>query len=223
MGREQWRLVMTAACLAATGTAHAAGGHHAVDDAAILGEGECELEAWGSRFGAGARLLHAGLNCRVGPVELGAASEYGRDGGASSTGWALQAKWARELGPVSVGLSVQPLSAAHVRPRYAGTVVAALLSWQAAEPLALHFNLGRDLVHRGRDQARGGVGVEWTPASGWSLAAERYREQDTHFLRAGVRWNLAKAWTLDASHAHRISGPNPSLWTVGVTYGFGGD
>ena len=56
-------ILVTCAC----GSALAAGGHHAVDDAAILSRGECEGETWFSGEAGGRRLLHAGTNCRVGP------------------------------------------------------------------------------------------------------------------------------------------------------------
>ena len=52
--------------------AHAAGGHHAVDDAALLDVGKCKVEGWLERETGGTRTLaHAGAGCRVGPVELG--------------------------------------------------------------------------------------------------------------------------------------------------------
>jgi hypothetical protein len=202
---------------AACGPVFAAGGHHAVDDAAILEPGQCEVEGWFAKVRRAERLVHAGAGCRVGPVELGIASEYARDAGASQTGWGLQAKWATELREgLSVGLSAGPAWAAHVRPRYQGVTVSALLTWNPAENWAVHANIGRDLVHRDRDANRSGVAAEWTPREGWSLLAERYAEERTQFLRAGVRWSFGKNWLVDVSHAHRLSGPGASAWTVGI-------
>lgn len=204
------------------GSAWAAGGHHAVDDAAILDEDQCELEGWWSRSRGGERLLHAGAGCRVGPVELGAAGEHARQAGESATQWGLQVKWATEVARgLSFGASLSPAWQAHVRPRHQGTTAALLLTWLPADGLALHANLGRDFVHRGDDASRSGAAIEWTAAGGWTLMAERYVEERSHFVRAGVRWAFAESWSIDASRAHRLRGPGESSWTIGVTRQFG--
>jgi hypothetical protein len=209
--------VALAAGLAAP--AFAAGGHHAVDDAAILDAGQCEVESWFGRSRGGEKLLHAGAGCRVGPVELGAAAEYARQPGASQTGWQLQAKWAAELaGNLSVGVSLAPSWAAHARPRYQGATVAALATWKVGDAVALHANLGRDLVHRGDDASRSGVAAEWSPAAAWTLLLERYTEERGHFVRAGARWALRESFSVDLSRAHRLSGAGDSGWTLGVTW-----
>lgn len=205
--------------LAGMGAAHAAGGHHAVDDAAILEPGQCELEGWSTRAQAGERLLHAGAACRVGPLELGAAAEHARFAGASQTGWGLEGKWAAELFEgLRIGAKAGPAWATHVRPRYQGANASALATWQPRENLALHLNLGRDFVHHGEDQSRYGASVEWSPASAWSLVGERYKEEATHFVRAGVRWLAGGNWSVDLSRARRLSGPAPSTWTLGATF-----
>jgi hypothetical protein len=207
------------AALALTPAAHAAGGHHAVDDAAILQPGQCELESWFSRANDGERLLHAGAGCRVGPLELGLAGEYARPDGSSTTAWGLQAKWATEVADgFSVGLAVAPAWQAHVRPRYQGTTVAALATWTPSDTWALHANLGRDFVDGGRDENRWGLAAEWTFRSGWSLVAERYRESQTHYARAGVRWAAGENWSVDLSRAQRLSGAGASNWTLGATW-----
>ncbi|AEG91282.1 hypothetical protein [Ramlibacter tataouinensis] len=202
----------------------AAGGHHAVDDAGILEPGECELETWGTRAQGGERLLHGGGACRVGPIELGAAAEYARDHGASATAYGLEAKWAREVAEgFSLGLVVAPAWQARTRPRYQGAALVGLATWEPRDDLALHLNLGRDFAHRGRDENRFGVAAEWTPRQGWSLLAERYRAEATHFVRAGVRWAAGRNWSVDLSRAQRLSGPAPSNWTLGLTLGLGVD
>ena len=201
------------------GAAMAAGGHHAVDDATILEPGVCELETWHVRAHAGERLLHAGLGCRVGPVELGVASEYARLAGASQAAYALQAKWAKEVQPgLSLGVSVTPVSQAHARPRYQGATLAGLLTWAVRDDLAVHANLGRDLVRGAPDRNRSGVSAEWTFREGWSLVGERYYEGGTHFARAGARWAISDSWSVDASRAQRLSGPGESNWTIGMSW-----
>lgn len=201
-----------------TGAAFAAGGHHSLDDAAILEPDTCEAEGWLTRSRGGQRLLHAGGACRVGPVELGASAEYARERGASETAYALQAKWATELTPgFSAGISLSPGWQARVRPRYQATTLVALATWEPRENVALHLNAGRDFVHAGGDENRAGVSVEWSPRERWSLTAERYVEQQAHFVRAGLRWAATEDWTFDASRAHRLHGPGDSSWTIGVT------
>lgn len=206
--------------LLAAGQAFAAGGHHAVDDAAILEPGQCELESWLARARGGERLLHAGAGCRVGPVELGLATEHARQSGnPSQAGWGLEVKWATEVKEgLGVGLALAPVWQAHLRPRYQGVALVGLLTWNARDDLALHANVGRDFVHRGADDDRYGASVEWTPRKGWTLLGERYREAATHFVRAGVRWAGGEHWSLDFSRAHRLHGPSPSAWTLGATW-----
>ena len=63
----------------------------------ILAPGQCEAESWFSRVRGAERLLHAGFGCRVGPIELGLASEYMRLPEGSRTGWGAQVKWALKI------------------------------------------------------------------------------------------------------------------------------
>lgn len=217
------RQICAAAAFVLAGTAHAAGGHHAVDDAALLATGQCEAEAWFSHARGAGHLLHAGGSCRVGPVQLGGASEHVRSSGfPSETAWGLEAKWAQALGErFAVGALLQPAWQAHVRPRYQGVALIGLATWTPREDLAVHLNLGRDFVHGDRDRNRGGIALEWSPVARWTLLAERYLEQDTHLARAGVRWQAGESWSVDFSRAQRISGPGPSTWTLGFTRVFG--
>jgi hypothetical protein len=223
---KKWRHARSAALgalLLAAGSAWAAGGHHAVDDADILPAGECELEGWLTRARDGERLLHAGGNCGLGLVELGVASEYSRLDGESQTAWGVEAKWATELTQaLSIGAKVGPAWSAHARPRYQGASASALLSWKAHDNLALHANLGRDFVNGGEDENRYGASAEWSPAQAWSLVAERYKEAGTHFVRGGVRFFGGENWNVDLSRSQRLSGPGVSAWTLGATWGFGG-
>lgn len=215
------RLARTIVLLLATvsGAAWSAGGHHSLDDAAILEPDTCEAESWLTQHALGGqRLLHAGGACRLGPVEVGAAAEHSRDADARETGYALQVKWATELAPgFSAGLSVSRAWQAHARPRYQATTLAALATWVPREDVAFHLNLGRDFIHADTGQKRAGASVEWFAREDWSFTAERYVEQLSHFVRAGLRWAATEDWTFDVSRAHRLNGPGTSSWTVGVT------
>lgn len=212
---------LLALALLGAGPVLAAGGHHGVDDAAILAPGECEQESWASRASGGGRLLHAGLNCRAGPVELAAAVEHARDGGPSQAQWNLEVKWARELAEgFSVGLDLQPVWQAHVRPRRQAMRLLGLATWAPREDLAFHLNLGRDFLRGGTGLPHHGVAAEWSPAERWWLTVERFVEQQAHYARAGVRWSGGKAWTVDFSRARRLAGPGASNWTLGLAFAF---
>lgn len=211
-------LAAFAACAAAG--AQGAGGHFAVDDASILEPGQWEQETWSSRAGDGANLLHAGLNFRVGPVELDGALERARSGGdPSATTWNLEMKWAHPLTEhVGIGLDVQPAGLLRPDSRYAVTRFYGIVSWQVHDALLLNANAGHDWVRGGADLPRGGVSAEWTPVKVLTLIAERYLDTTTHSVRAGARWSPTPRWTWDVSRAKRLSGPAPSTWTIGLDY-----
>src|SRR4051812_37244348 len=77
--RPHWRCLALLCSGLAAPTAHAAGGHHAVDDAVILGPGECELETWVTRAREPRSAWHLGPGCRVGPLELSATVDMSRE------------------------------------------------------------------------------------------------------------------------------------------------
>jgi hypothetical protein len=210
------------ALLLTTGTSLAAGGHHAVDDAAIMEPGQCKVEGWASRADDDGQLLHAGTGCRVGPVELILAAERQRQDGLGATSYGVQAKWARPVLPaLAIGLSVAPVWASSEQPRYQGTSVSGLLTWKAKDTVAVHLNLGRDFLHGTSDQDRYGAAAEWTPHADWSFVIERFFAEQTHFARAGARWFPSENWTLELSRAQRLHGANASNWTLGLSRVFG--
>lgn len=225
MAQVSARTVLTAVGLASglaiAPSAQAAGGHHSVDDAAVLDEGLCKIDGWFSRASGGPRLLHTGTGCRVGPVELGLSVDYGREDGRSETGYGVQAKYATELADgLSAGVSLDAGWLSRARPRYQATTLVGLLTWVPRQDLTLHFNLGRDFARGRADGNRGGVALEWTMRPGWTLLGERYREEGTHFVRAGLRSAINDRLSADLSHALRISGPSPSYWTLGLNWQF---
>lgn len=215
------RRCLWVAAIATGGGACAAGGHHALDDANMVDPGACELEGWLTGARAGERLLHAGAACRVGPIEVGLAAERLRQDGAGETAWQAQLKWATEVAPnLHAGFSITPAWQAR-RPRYEGVTALGLATWTPRDDWAVHANLGRDIARSGPGENRGGVSAEWLPGGGWSFTVERYREQGTHFARAGARRSIDDQWTLDLSRAQRLHGPAPSTWTLGVLRRFG--
>ena len=224
-GRRGFRAAIAAAGLLAAWLAgpcaRAAGGHHSVDDAVLLVPGACNLEGWATGSQDGARLLHGGGGCRVGPVELSAASELTRQGDASDTNWQLQLKWAHPLAAgVSAGFSVTPFWLAHQQPHFQGTMVATLLTWKANDSLTAHLNLGRDFLQNAPNQPRSGIALEWAESKQLSLLGERYVEDRTQFLRAGLRWSIGDHVTIDASRSQRLGGAGVSNWILGMSRQF---
>jgi hypothetical protein len=117
----------------------------------------------------------------------------------------------------SIGVDLQPVWRAHQRPRLALTQLTALATFSPRPDLNLHLNWGRAFVRGDSDLPRGGVAVEWSPASRWWLMAERYMEERSHLARIGVRWAAGHSWSLDLSRAQRIAGPQASHWSLGLT------
>ncbi|MES2423678.1 MAG: hypothetical protein V4562_04555 [Pseudomonadota bacterium] len=212
------------ASLVLVGQAHAAGGHHAVDDAALLAPGECQLEAWFERASGGARrLLHAGPACRVGAVELGLNLDRSRTGGAGDGSTALsggaQLKWAQPLGKTLAGGVVVSVTAQEGPTRFAGSTVVLPLTWYASPTVQVHLNLGRDFRHQAPDTSRAGAALEWAPGAQWSFVGERFREAGANFQRVGARYALSPALQADLSRTWGRDGA-PDSWTAGVNWVF---
>lgn len=201
--------------------AHAAGGHHAVDDATILEPGQCQVETWADRErGGGRTLAHFGPACRIGPVELGLNLDRTRTSGsdAAVAAGGPQLKWVAPLSAsVSAGIAVSA-NWQDARPRFAGSTVVLPLTWQATQDLAAHANLGRDFRHQGRSLSRSGAALEWTTTPQWMLVAERFRESQGNFWRLGARYTVNDAFSLDVSQARGLASGAPIWWTLGLNW-----
>lgn len=217
-GLERTRRLAAILVLCACADAQAAGGHFAVDDASLLDAGACEQETWISGLRRGAQLLHAGVNCRVGPIELDGAGEHARGDGASATHWNLEFKWAHDLDASwSIGLDAQPVWSVQQDPHYVGTRSYAILTWKAAARALVNANAGRDWLRRDGDFARGGLSLEWQAVDGWTLIGERFLESGTHYARIGTHRAGERGWSADLSYAQRLAGPARSFWSLGLT------
>lgn len=218
MSRLHWGLALL--LLAATLPAQAGRGRHGVEDAELLEPGECVLESAVTRLDGGDMRYLVEPACRVGPVQLSAEVEHTRlrpDGSATERG--LEVKWARPLREdLHVGLMWRPAWELHEHPRFQGHMLVALATWKPREDLAIHFNAGRDFGWRDKPgEKRGGVAAEWAFRPNWITMLERYREQDTQFLRLAVRWAPSRKWMIDLGRAQRLAGPVASQWGVGVS------
>ena len=200
----------------------AAGGHHAVDDAALAAPGTCDLEAWAERGPGGVRrLFHAGAACRVGMVELGIGADRSRDRAAvpeRATAAGLQLKWATSLTEEwSVGAVA---SAAWQRPgpAWAGSALLLPLTWQPTPQWALHANLGRDFRARAPDATRHGLAAEWTPLPAWQLLAERFHDGQAAQRRFALRWLASPSWSVDLGQARVLGAGSSGTWTLGANW-----
>ncbi len=201
----------------------AAGGHHAIDDAALLDPGHCKLESWAGRSGPGALgLLHGAAGCRLGPIEWSLGADQAREDGTRQRIVGAQLKWATALTPwLSGGLAVAPAWTPTARPRERSVLVNGLLTGTWGDDLRWHANLGRSQSDPGNTRAwRGGLSLDWTFRPDWQVMTERYREDGSDFLRAGLRWQAPPGWTLDASQAWRLRGDGRSTATLGLTFEF---
>lgn len=222
-GGRRHRLAFGAAALIANASpVQAAGGHHAVDDAALLDPGQCQIETWFDRENGGAlSVLHAGPACRVGAVELGLnLDRMQTDGRGTATVVGAQLKWTRSVSDGWNAGVVLALAGQDLSPRYLGSTLVVPVTWQVSESLLTHFNAGRDFRHGQPDISRVGLAVEWAPLAAWSLVAERFREGGENFWRAGARWSVTPTTNVDLSRVNGLAGSVPARWALGVTWVF---
>ena len=204
---------------------HAAGGHHSVDDAAILDAGQCQIETWTDRHADSAQgLLHIGPACRVGAVELGLNLEREHSGEGRTVRVGPQVKWAFDINDrLSVGVlaTVGWQSAAHETAlRFASSSVVVPVTWQIDESWRAHVNLGRDFRRAQPSTSHSGAAIEWSALPSVSFVAERFREGGGSAWRAGVRWMPMQALSIDLSRARGLRADAPAWWTLGLTWAF---
>jgi len=201
---------------------HAAGGHFAVDDAAIADVGTCLVETWWERADHGGSLLHLGPACRVGPVELGLNADriQPRDG-APLTPVSAQIKWVAPIDDrVSVGLAAL-VAWQGSSPRYAGANLYAPLTLRVADALLLNVNVGRDWLHDLPTRWRAGASLEWQATPAWTIIGERFRQYGGDFARLGVRWQQSDSLAFDLSRAGDLGASSIRTWTLGANWTFG--
>ncbi len=227
-GREVFsarHCILAAAIASSTlSQAHAAGGHHAVDDAALLNPGECEIETWVERQRAradgGSRLLHAGAGCRVGPVELGLGADRSRSAGDENPGSVTaQLKWATALDVRwSVGVVLSGRWASARNGGYQGAALLVPVSWKLDDSVTVHLNAGRDFGRDRPSAPRSGLAVEWAPTVDWSFMAERFRQDRVDAWRLAARWLPRPGLSVDLGRA--AGGATAPLSTVGLNWAF---
>lgn len=203
---------------ALAGPAFAAGGHHAVDDAAIVDPGQCQLETWADAYRGGRGSWHLGPACRVGEWELGLnVDKIGIPGDPDARTLSPQGKWVMPLTTaLSAGIS---LTAIWEQGRYASFQPLVPFTWQANPQTLVHLNVGRDIPRHGAGRTLAGAAVEWAAeGTPWSFVAERFNDVFGRAARAGVRWQPNPLFSIDVSYAHSLSDARRNWVTIGATY-----
>lgn len=210
---------MLCAAVLAARDAEAAGGHHAVDDAALLDPGQCQLETWFDRHPVGeGSLIHAGPGCRAGPVEIGLDLDRYRGDSSTRTYTSAQLKYARPLSAAwSVGIAAQTSMSSRAS-HYSGSSIVLPVTWTMTDALWMHLNLGRDFVPARPDTPHNGVALEWAASSRWSFVAERFQEIGDGFWRVGARYAISPMLNVDLSSAHDTRVDAARRWTAGLTW-----
>ena len=197
--------------------AHAAGGHHAVDDASILDPGQCQLEVWAEHSSAHA-LQHVGPACRAGAVEV--ALNLDRSTGTPSHIELIgpQLKWAREVAP---GWSLGVAAGVNWQRGTSGPVNQWLLvplTWQPRSDLLVHLNIGRDFRRQGPDARLRGIAMEWQPSLNWQGLLEWWDAGAGSHRRQGLRYLWNDQLSLDLSHAQAQGHAGKAWWTLGLNW-----
>jgi hypothetical protein len=84
--------------------------------------------------------------------------------------------------------------------------------------VVVHANVGRDFRRRGPDYIRAGTALEWAPLPAWSFVAERFREADMNYWRAGARYVLSSNLNVDLGQARGLGASAPAWWTLGLAW-----
>jgi hypothetical protein len=213
---------VTALLLISTTPALAAGGHHAVDDAAILDPGTCHVETWYERGRSGRWLYNLGPACHLGGLEWGLALIRRDEGNGRVNAIAPQVTWAMESGieGLSVGFSV-------ASERGTGgddTRVHALnipLTLALDEGQRIHANLGREWSRGEHAYWTWGLALETAVSARWDAVFEGVgAERGQPVSQLGLRWHaVPDALSLDLGFAAEFGGGRDRWWTVGVSFG----
>jgi hypothetical protein len=196
-----------------------AGGHFAVDDAFIVGRGECLVESWIDRArSASGEVVTVAPACHVKGAELAFEIDRVRIGDQRDTVLRPQLKWAWEAVPDGwyAGFSTAVEWSDDER-RVTTYSMNAPLSWDL-DPFLVHANIGYDRVRGEGGTWRGGGAVEWPLLSRVDVIAEVFREFNVTAGRGGMRLHLAEAWSVDASYLAETSSGGLRAYTLGLNW-----
>ncbi|HKX94540.1 MAG TPA: hypothetical protein VJM48_07545 [Methylibium sp.] len=209
--------------LAGIATGADAGRPLATDDAATVGEGQCQLEAWIESPRRGHGLVAAPACGLTASAELGVELARSRVAGQTAESATLAAKWvAGELGWTDWALGAKVYagrSRERPGPWQADERGALLLASRSLAPQwAVHANLG--IAHRpgaGRSDALAKLATVWQPAPAFLAFAEIEAQQRAATTQsAGLRWWLVpERLGMDFTASRDVGVPDSRRVTVG--------
>ena len=210
--------------LAGVATSAGAGRPLATDDAATVGERQCQLEAWIEAPKNGHGLVVAPACGLTASTELGVELARSRVAGQTAEDATLGVKWvAGELGWTDWALGVKVYaSRGRVRPgpwRQGESGALLLASRGIAAQWTVHANLG--IAHRpgaGRSDALAKLAAVWQPAPAFLAFAEIEAQQRTATTQsAGLRWWIVpERLGLDFTASRDVGVPDSRRFTAGV-------
>lgn len=227
--RARKSIIGACLCTCLSANALRAGGPYAVDDAAIGGVGECQVESWVSVASNGDFMGVTQPACVVNigvPVEITTAFQAVRFDGEWATLTGLQGKFILlPLGPannlaiaLALGTLLDATNGEHL------TFVNVPVTIKVRDDFRLNVNGGwlHDTIDDTNYFTWGG-GFEWDFQRQWTFIAEIYGQTGVLSdprVQAGVRFAPTKAIDLDIVYGHNITGDNAGWITAGLTVRF---
>ena len=228
--RRQRAARLAALALAATGgsglptaPAHAAGGAHIIDDAAVETPGVCHLESWVTRQSNGSGLLNLGPACTLRAIpfiEFGAAGQQTWNPAATVLGPTLKFT----LRPVETGVGLGLIAAATFNGSGGRTETASLIvpvSIRLHDWLRANINAGWQ-YQRGQqapNRAFAGAQFEIDVRRDLMLMTEMFaRNRGAPGAQAGLRWTPGRGnISVDLLSGWKTDGTSPLSLTFGLT------
>ncbi|QWT21415.1 hypothetical protein KPL74_05285 [Bacillus sp. NP157] len=173
--------------LAPHGAAHASGGSYAVDDASVVGAGQCQVESWLRAWSKGSDGVHSVPACGIGPLEFGLDLETGQRvrgiGASPAVKWQL-----RDGDDKGVGVAlVANVSYSSGRQRDAQSYVATTFGLDDARRWMVALNAGTDRTRGETTHALYGVGLSYALTQRWAWLVERLWTHRAIADQTGVR------------------------------------
>jgi hypothetical protein len=217
------------------GTAHAAGGAFAADDAGIDEPGACKVESWissASNRDFAAVSVPACVVKLFLPTELALQAARTRVGGEWGTSLTPKAKLMIQepkVGNFGLAMSGGATFDA-VTGLNTGSFVNVPLTYMISETFKINVNAGWSYDHVNLlHYATYGAGFEWIPAKSWTVIGEVFglvRERsdprsltDPRF-QLGVRYTPIDTIDIDVIYGRNITGENANWITVGMNVRF---
>lgn len=210
--------------LAPTPAAHAAGGAHVIDDAAVETPGQCHLDSWYSRVDADAGLVQLNPGCTFAAlpnIEFDLALGHSWDDDGDQTNVAVGGKLLLRPETTGFGIGISGnIGFGTDQGAFETSAVTLLFTLPASERLRLNANLGWIWSNLdGTDAWFAGAQAEIALTETLGLMVEGFdRRGGTAGWQAGLRWSLpGDRVRIDLLGGHFLDGETPAAVTLGIT------